>query len=122
TQGDEEERREGRAHHGEGAWVGTDEGGLEALLGGVLVEEAGLVGAEHVAGGVEAAEVDVVAAGSVQDDESPDEGHELEGKQSEEVELEAFCGEKHRGGSAVRVSWGEYSAVALDTLRAKPLV
>jgi len=67
---------------------------LEVLLGGVDVEVVGLAGAEHVAGGVEGAEVDVAAR---DDGDAGDERAELEREESDEVELEAFLGEKHRG-------------------------
>ena len=92
---DEEEGSEGRRHEGQRVGVAADEGALQALLGGVVVELRGAAGAEHVAGGVGSAEVDVATA---DDGDAGDEGAELEDEESSEVEPEASWREEHRVG------------------------
>ena len=76
--GREGEQREGKRGEGRGEEEqrelrGGDEGVLEALLRGVVVEEVGVVGAEHVAGGVVAAEVDGAGADGGAEAEADDE-------------------------------------------------
>ena len=96
---------EGRGEEEQGELRGGDEGVLEALLGGVVVEERGVVGPEHVAGGVVTAEVDGPGPDGGAEAEADDD---LEDEERPEVELETFWCEIHRVGSA---GMGELSGV-----------
>ena len=58
---------------GAGSRSRSGEDRLEPLLGGVVVEERGLVGAEHVAGGIGRADVDEAAARCSEDNKELEE-------------------------------------------------
>ena len=88
---------EGWGEEGERDGFRSDKNALEALLGGVVVKEAGLAGAEHGTGGVVAAEVDGAGANGGSEAEADED---FEDEECPEVELEAFWCEVHRGGSA----------------------
>ena len=94
---DEGEGGEGRSEECECSGHRRDELVLQEFLGGEIVEERCLAGAEHVSGGVVGAEVDGAGADGGAKAEA---GGELHDEEAGEVELEAFWCEVHRGGSA----------------------
>lgn len=100
----EGQRGEGRSEEGERGGHRGDELVLEEFFGGEIVEERGLAGAQHVAGGVVDAEIDGARLNGGAEAEARGQLHDDE---TGEVELEAFSGEKHRVGSAVVMKlWG----------------